>query len=153
MVELGCDEWDTQPWPDAVDHCDGQANHACSRNLHGQNHYQPQFRRSAHRAGYAYSGVKRGCHTLLRVSLAINFFMPRAESVPCSGCFSLICICASNASLSAHQANANLSFSKRACPRPPEYVDSFRSETLLIYNRGRPTYDKLLAGTNTRSLF
>ena len=61
--------------------------------------------------------------------------------------------CASNASLSAHQANANLSFSKSARPRPPEYVDSFRSENLLMYNRGRPTYDKLLAGTDTRSLF
>jgi hypothetical protein len=66
-------------------------------------------------------------------SKAVNFFVPRTESVPCSGCFSLICICASTASLSPHQANANLSFLKRASPRPPEYVDRFRSENLLIY--------------------
>jgi hypothetical protein len=29
--------------------------------------------------------------------LAVNFFIPRAESVQFYGCFSLICICASNA--------------------------------------------------------
>jgi len=39
----------------------------------------------------------------------------------------------SNASLSAHQANANLSFPKRARPRSPAYVDRFRSENLIIY--------------------
>ncbi len=65
--------------------------------------------------------------------IRVNFFITRAESVPCCGCFSLICICSSNASLSAHQGNATLSFSKRASPRPPEYVDRFRSENLIIY--------------------
>jgi hypothetical protein len=34
---------------------------------------------------------------------------------------------------SPHQANATLSFITRARPRPPEYVDRFRSENLLIY--------------------
>ncbi len=66
-------------------------------------------------------------------SIRVNLFIPRAESVPCCGCFSLICICSSNASLSAHQANANLSFPKRARPRSPAYVDRFRSENLIIY--------------------
>ena len=65
--------------------------------------------------------------------IRVNFFITRAESVPCCGCFSLICICSSNASLSAHQGNATLSFSERASPRPPEYVDRFRSENLIIY--------------------
>ena len=67
-------------------------------------------------------------------SIRVHLFIPRAESVPCCGCFSLICICSSNASLSAHQANATLSFSKRVRPCPPAYVDRFRSEDLLIYN-------------------
>jgi hypothetical protein len=60
MVEFGCTEWEAQPWSDPVDQCDGQSNNARSRNLQGQNHYQPQFRRTSYRAGYAYSGVKGG---------------------------------------------------------------------------------------------
>src|SRR5258708_31443472 len=72
-------------------------------------------------------------------SKAVNFFIPRAESIPCSGCLSLICICSSNASLSAHQANASLSFLKRARSCPPELLHRFRSENLIIYTLHRFT--------------